>query len=35
VAIAVAAVIGISIILLHLLYMPLDILMMKIIVRFG
>jgi succinoglycan biosynthesis transport protein ExoP len=35
VAIAVAAVIVISAVLLHFLYMPLDILMMKIIARFG
>jgi succinoglycan biosynthesis transport protein ExoP len=35
VAIVVAAAIGISALLLHLLYMPLDILLMKIIARFG
>lgn len=35
VAIAAAAVILVSIVLLHFLYMPLDILMMKVIVRFG
>jgi succinoglycan biosynthesis transport protein ExoP len=35
VAIGIAAVIVISAILLHFLYMPLDILMMKIIARFG
>jgi succinoglycan biosynthesis transport protein ExoP len=35
VAIAIAAVIVISASLLHFLYMPLDILMMKIIARFG